>query len=439
MNAKTIKLVGGIAASLSLSLLATSKVEAADFSFTNLLEDADNDGTIYRGSSYVSINDKGTAAFQYIDINLRYSSGYCPFVAANGNQTNLIQDVDCDITFTPLINNSGTVAFPGFDSILVQNGTDITTIAYDPNLGKLGLREDEDTTTGDLSLNNRGTVAFAALAFLDKPADGIFISNGGAIGTIADSSGIFDFGQFSSSCGSNTVWNCGIGNALGSILDINDRDVVAFAAPLDTGEQGIYIGNGTETINIATSTQEFQDFFLLADCAGWGCEEPFRLPSLSINNNNIVAFRATLDTGIEGIFTGDGTATNTIADTTGAFSFFEATSINNRGTVAFSAGLDDGRFGIFTGSNPLTDKVIATGDSLFGSTVTALSFYQEGLNNVDQIAFKATLADGRTVFSRANAVPEPLSILGTIALGVFGAGYRRSQHKLSARSKRFEQ
>lgn len=52
-------------------------------------------------------------------------------------------------------------------------------------------------------------------------------------------------------------------------------------------------------------------------------------------------------------------------------------------------------FGIYTGPDRVADKVIATGDSLFGSTVTDLAFDRDGMNNKGQIAFTAHLADGR--------------------------------------------
>lgn len=57
--------------------------------------------------------------------------------------------------------------------------------------------------------------------------------------------------------------------------------------------------------------------------------------------------------------------------------------------------------GIFGGPDPAADKVIATGDELFRSTVTQLAFHRYGLNDRRQIAFAASLADGRRVVVRA--------------------------------------
>ena len=47
------------------------------------------------------------------------------------------------------------------------------------------------------------------------------------------------------------------------------------------------------------------------------------------------------------------------------------------------------------------DKVIATGDNLFGSTVTALSMDRESMNDKCQIAFWARLANGTEGIYRA--------------------------------------
>ncbi len=62
--------------------------------------------------------------------------------------------------------------------------------------------------------------------------------------------------------------------------------------------------------------------------------------------------------------------------------------------MAFRADLTVSGKGIFVGPDPVVNKVILTGDSLNGSTVTNLSFSKKGLNNLGQIAFYAELADG---------------------------------------------
>ena len=105
----------------------------------------------------------------------------------------------------------------------------------------------------------------------------------------------------------------------------------------------------------------------------------------------------------------------TIADTSGPYRKFATPAINNNGKVAFKAILNLGETGIFTGPDPIADKVIATGDSLDGSSVKNVSFMPSGLNNNGQITFFAKLADGTTGIFRAEPTsgtpkqPEPVA------------------------------
>jgi hypothetical protein len=65
--------------------------------------------------------------------------------------------------------------------------------------------------------------------------------------------------------------------------------------------------------------------------------------------------------------------------------------------VAFHATLDDfSTSGIFVGPDPVEDRVIATGDTLDGSTVQNLTFCEEGLSGSGELAFVAQLEDPDT-------------------------------------------
>ena len=64
----------------------------------------------------------------------------------------------------------------------------------------------------------------------------------------------------------------------------------------------------------------------------------------------------------------------TIASTQRGYGDFGVyVGINDTNEVAFSASLKAGGSGIFTGADPVKDKVIATGDALLNSTVTAVN------------------------------------------------------------------
>ncbi len=72
--------------------------------------------------------------------------------------------------------------------------------------------------------------------------------------------------------------------------------------------------------------------------------------------------------------------------------------------VAFRASLDNGATGIFTGPDPETDSMIVSGESLDGSTVITATIHNHAINDNGQIAFRAALADGRYGIYRANPV-----------------------------------
>jgi len=179
---------------------------------------------------------------------------------------------------------------------------------------------------------------------------------------------------------------------------------MAFLAHRSAGGYTLLSGNGGPVTAIATSTS---DAIALSSPP-------------AINRDGRVAFR-TISNGQDTVFRTNGATVETVADSSGPFaSFSQTVSINDAGTVLFAATLDNGLRGLFTGPNPVSDKVIATGDSLFGSTVLSLQsplssssflplplFLSEGLNDRGQIAFAVELTDGRRLLARANPVAKP--------------------------------
>jgi hypothetical protein len=200
---------------------------------------------------------------------------------------------------------------------------------------------------------------------------GIFAGAGGPIATIADGSGPL--------------------HSFGFAPDINRVGSCAFFASYDNGDGGIFRGDGGPLTTIADTSGPLSDF-------GVGA---------SINDAGIVAFGANFDSGGGGIVTGGGGQLTPIADSSGPYDNLRAVpDINNSGTVAFWATLDAGGHGIFTGPDPVNDKVIRTGDPLFGSTVTYLGFLH-GLNDNGDVAFVYNLANGVSGVAVA-AIPEPV-------------------------------
>ncbi|MEP0758833.1 choice-of-anchor tandem repeat NxxGxxAF-containing protein [Coleofasciculus sp. FACHB-T130] len=403
---------------LCLSFLAAREVQAASFTFTKIADTSD------RFSSFLSspaLNNAGTAAFL-----AGLDTGSIGIFTANGSTITTIANTNNFFSSfrTPLsINDGGTVAFSAVlaqvaTGIFKGNGTTTPTpvaLAF-PQSDSNGVEspwiDDDVIVAKDYfsdfylpSINNAGVVAFVERLYRGER---ILTSEGKVIDTIF-------YGSVNSPF-------------------INDERTVAYRIESGNPSTVIVTSNGTTRTIVASIGNNYPED------SGFG--------SPALNNLGNVAFYAppAIDPSNDwytppepfvggknaALFASNSKTTTLIADTSGSLNgFLGVPSINDVGTIAFFAELDAGGTGIFTGADPLKDKVISTGDTLFGSTVTSLSFSREGLNNAGQVAFLASLADGTMGIFRADPgvsseppkdVPEPASGLGLLALGALGAG-----------------
>jgi hypothetical protein len=322
------------------------------------------------------------------------------------------------------INTRGDIAFgakrlapdgfntdPGIYRVNATDGT-LTTIAEDPKrFVTIGLNP---------SINDLGQVSFAArLDGGNKPDTEVILrGDGKKLTTIATTADRFNFFGFDTS--------------------INNSGEVAFTAELDEEfgfDEGLFSGSGNKksgvTTHYLTSNSDFDgrdsrpsinndgniafDESINFDSGIFvGREGTFQTiaepdPNLFVrgpvlNDEGTTAFyRSFFDEAsqesVDEIVTGSGGPLTTVADTSGEFgSFgFRPPSLNNQGDVAFLATLDDfSTTGIFVGSDPIADRVIATGETLDGSTVQNLTFCEEGLSDSGELAFVATFEDPNT-------------------------------------------
>ena len=358
-----LSLIGPAVMGLYLSLPAT----AAEFTFTKI---ADNSGPLQPFGS-PSLNDQGVIVFSA----LLNKGGSGLFVgsgrSSGGSRTKtIVKSSGSAVPLSaPSISNQGIVAFGNDEArgIFTHSGTKLTPIA--DSSGTLNT-----FPASTPAINDQGIVAFRAE--LDTGISGLFTGSSGApITTIVDNaSSTFD--------------------SFGPPV-INERGTVAFSAELRPQEEqnsvsGIFTSSNGAIKTIADSKGSFTSF-----------SPP------SLNDNDTIAFKAALDVGSSGIFTSHGTTHTTVVDSSGPFNRFDQPSINNEGKVAFLAFLDQGGYGIFIGPDPKTDKVIGVGDSLFGSTVADIALDTEGLNNSNQVAFYALLANGTYGIYRADPVSGP--------------------------------
>lgn len=390
---------------LAVLILPVGNAVAAPYKFTNLY-DSSGPFENFGGFSSLggpSLNNSGTVAF-----GARLDTGEEGiFTGSGGSTTTTIADTrgPFNSLLAPSLNNRGTVAFradldTGGAGIFVGSGGPTTTIAnsasFDDREPFLGLFDGP-------SLNDNGTVAFYFENLEAANSVGVFTGAGGPLSTIADTS-TEPFLR-------------------GGAPSINNSGMVAF--PGFFHQPGIFIGNGGPVTNITTDSP-LPSFF----------ESP------SLNDSGTVAFVAGIvseltDSGPfasapspgcedfeeQGVFTSSGGLLTTIARCF-PIRLLLFPSLNNSGKVAFFAeDFDTGAGAIFTGPDLVADKVIGTGDTVFGSMVVGLGMSRESLNDAGQIGFVYRLADGSEGVARADplVIPEPGTLPLLFIAGLLGA------------------
>jgi hypothetical protein len=253
-------------------------------------------------------------------------------------------------------------------------------------------------------LNDEGTVMFHS-ALKSGPIGVFTVDNEGSLTTIArtDLVGATDMflggaitDEGTVSLGANLVGGgqavfTGAGQELTRIADtgagspfssflapaapINNDDMLAFRATLKSGGTGIFTDSAGEPP---------QTLYLT------GGQFTALFQPVIERNGNEMAFRATLTTGQQGVFLGDGQTTTTIATTDGTYSAFVGGVPNDEGRVAFIANLTSGGQAIVTGDGTQLETIADTTSgqlsSFLGNTAT--------INNDGQVVFAANLVGG---------------------------------------------
>jgi hypothetical protein len=311
----------------------------------------------------VALNDAGQVAFVAI-----VPTGVTGVFVGGDGEVTLVADDTQDFTFFgfPGINGRGQATFYG--------GKADRTGFYAGAGGATVLVESRGAVqafVGDIYSSPSGAFSVGhAILRLPGFQQEIVVGKGGHATRVVDTSGLFQSLDFDPR--------------------VNASGQVAFHATRRDGSEGIFVGEGGALTTVADTSGPFVFF----------------LPSPAINDRGHVLFQALLaDFATTGLFLSRQGKISTVLDSTGAFAGFgDAPALNSRGEVAFEGTTWMGLLGIFTGGDPVADRVIAVDDPLDGSTVQALDglAFDAALNDRGQIAFIATLADGRTGVYRAD-------------------------------------
>lgn len=186
---------------------------------------------------------------------------------------------------------------------------------------------------------------------------------------------------------------------------INNSGRVAFLASLDGGGSGVFTGNGSAVQTIATTGAVFDQFFGV---------QP------AINDSGRVAFLASqvAPASVTGIFVGTGGAAIAVATSNDFVNFNDYLSMNAAGQVAFRAfQLSTSQEGIFLGSGGAVTTIADTSGIFSGFKPDSL-FGDPSVSAGGSVAFAAQLKAGGSGFFVGNG-----GAATTIATTTGGSGF----------------
>ena len=359
---------GSAVSLLCLLPLWSSPAWAGNYTFTSVI---DNTGQ-FSDFEAVAINNSGVVAFKG-----DMQSGVEGIYRTDGTTTTTIADTSSgefsfyagstSLVSLPAIDDDGTVAFfiytnynpaiftgsGGFTAAIVNSGD--TNCPFYVAWDNPCIRNSEVSFSGQL--RGSGGNPFGPQGVFTEPASG-----GGGYNTIAQDGGMFLSGS-----------------PFGG-TSINAAGLVAYCGYLADGTEGLFVGPDGAT-NLA-QTGPGSQFYSLDS-----------FPKIS--DTGLVVFWATLTNYTEGDFISSNGIVTQISVPGGGLPDDQYPSINAAGTVACFGSDSAGQWAVLAGTGSVVDKVIAEGDSLFGSTVIGLgSPGNNGLNNNGQIVFPYSLANG---------------------------------------------
>lgn len=353
--------------SFALGCLGREQAQGATYAITNI---SDSSGDLDSFST-PSINAAGTVLF---GASLDGGGSSLFTTGAGGGSTSMLVTSGSGFSdFGPgSISDAGTTVFFAH----LDNGQQGIFTVVNPGDSALTVAVADSNSTfasfgSEPAINQSGSVVFQAVR--KSGGQGLFkaSSSGSGLATIVDSSG--GFLSFSGAPA------------------LNNDGALAFVAELPNGRHGVYSipTAGAQPFAVASDDFDNLDYF-------YYYYDQFYDPVL--DSAGSIFFRAGVEDGNDGIFRyqlGDDSAIAMIYPYGNAFQTLGDPSINDSGTLSYFGSEPPSRTGIFIRDGFRDIELIAVGNPLFGSTITALDYSRKGMNNVGQAAFSYALADGR--------------------------------------------
>jgi hypothetical protein len=302
-------------------------------------------------------------------------------------------------------------------------------------LAPTATRSADDST--DTAIDEDGSVVFAASI---DGVQGLYRSTGGVPGPplVEESGGIIRF-RSPAITDAGVVAVAEYGPPAPDLqlvrIDAGEPLVLVDFTSLHTVPSVAASGSGF----VAVATEYFSSRAILRTTVAGGMPVPFASPEFPVDVNEagrVASIGCVEPNCSRAIQTSTGVGDPiSIADTSGPFEYFGTLDLDNHDGVTFWAMLDGFELqGIYTGPGEARDRVIRTGDALFGSTVETLQLI--GANDSGQIAFSARLEDARSVIARAEPLPAAGAAVGqaTALLGL--AGVARCRGRVRRRDAR---
>lgn len=308
-----------------------------------------------------SVNDAGVVAFQAA---LR-SGGSGVFTGSGGRVSQAVAPpVIAAVTSHPDVNGSGALSFYGE---LARGGHGVFLLR-DGRLRTLADTHRSFTSIGPLgpTVNEAGMVAFRGDS--SEGVSGVYLGEGDTIAAVADTKG---------------RWS-----RFHGLPVINGGGTVVFRADRKDGVEGVYAARAGSIRAVVETGEAFVEIG--------------HFPT--VNDPGTVAFVATRRSGQMGIFSADDDRLTQLDDAGGSWESHRGALITRAGTVIRIATPRGGNLGLFSGPDPAADRILAIGDSLFGSTVTAFAANPVSVSAAGHLAIRASLTDGRQLILRVDPI-----------------------------------